>query len=134
MIVVDANVIVYAFIPCDLTGSARAAIEGVAGVMVPRLWRQEVANALAVITRKGLLSAEQATQAFDDALTTFLNREREVDPQQAFREALTSGLSAYDSEYVTLARTFQCPLVTNDRRILTTVPDIAVSLSGALGG
>ena len=127
MIVVDANIIVYAFTQCEFTRSARAVIEGASGVAVPQLWRQEVANALVVIERKGLLSTGQATQAFSDALSIFLIREREIDPLQALREALASGLSAYDSEYVTLARKLKCPLVTNDRRILSAVPDIAVS-------
>ncbi len=131
MIVIDANVIVYAFTPCALTRSARAVIEGAGGVAVPHLWRQEVANALVVIRRKGLFSTEQATQAFADALSTFLTREREVDPQHTLHEALLSGLSAYDGEYVTLARELECRLVTNDGRILKAVPDVAVSLSAA---
>ncbi len=134
MIVVDANVIVYAITPCDLTGTARAVIESASGVIVPQLWRLEVANALAVIERKGLLSVEQATQVFADALGIFLIRERPVDPRQTFHEALATGLSAYDSEYVSLARKFRCRLVTNDRRLLNAVPDIAASLRGASGG
>ncbi len=132
MIVVDANVIVYAFTPCEMTARARAVIEGAGGVLVPRLWRQECANALVVIARKGLLSAKQAKQAFAEALSTFVIREREVDPQQALDGALSSGLSAYDSEYVTLARELRCRLVTNDMRVLKAVPDIALSLSAAV--
>ncbi len=61
-------------------------------------------------------------QAFTEALSTFVIREREVDPQRALDGALSSGLSAYDSEYVTLARELRCRLVTNDGRILKAVP------------
>ena len=133
MIVVDANVIVYAITVCDLTAIARSVIEHAEGVIVPRLWRHECANALVVLSRSGLLSSKDASKVFAGALEAFIGREREVDPRLTLREALSSGLSAYDSEYVALARGLECRLVTNDGRILKAVPDTALSLSAAAG-
>ena len=131
MIVVDANVIVYAITVCDLTAISRSVIEHAEGVIVPRLWRHDCANALVVLSRSELISSEDATQVFSEALDAFIGREREVDPRLTLREALSSGLSVYDSEYVALARGLGCRLVTNDGRILTAVPDVALSLSAA---
>ena len=42
--------------------------------------------------------------------------------------ALDCGLSAYDAEFVVLARQFDVPLVTADREILRSATDVAVSL------
>jgi len=125
VIVADANVILYALTPGERTSSAREALEGADGVAVPRLWRLEVANALAVMVRRRLLTRKEATQAFAGALATFSSREHEVALDAALRIALESGLSAYDAEYVALARELGCPLLTNDGRIVREAPDVA---------
>ena len=129
MIVADANVILYALTQGEHTAAARKALEGEDGVAVPTLWRLEVANALAVILRRGLLTPEEATQAFTGALATFSSREHDVAPDAALRIALESNLSAYDSEYVALARQLGCTLVTNDRRIIREAADVARPLT-----
>lgn len=38
---------------------------------------------------------------------------------------MDSGLSAYDAEYVALARELDCTLLTNDGRIVREAPDVA---------
>ena len=129
MIVADANVILYALTPGEHTATARRALEGADGVAVPTLWRLEVANALAVITRRGLLTPEEATQAFTGALATFSSREHEVAADAALRIAIDSALSAYDAEYVALARELGCTLLTNDGRIVREAPDVARPLA-----
>jgi predicted nucleic acid-binding protein len=130
VIVADANTILYALTPGEHTEAARAALESADGVAVPALWRLEVANALAVITRRGLLTREQGSQAFTDALATFSSREHDVAPAAALSVALESNLSAYDAEYVALARELTCTLVTNDRRIIREASDVARPLTG----
>ena len=125
MIVADANVIVYALTPGEPTSLAREALERADGVAVPALWRLEVANALAVIVRRGFLTPKQATEVFAGAVTTFASREHETAPDAALRIALESSLSTYDAEYVALARALGCTLVTNDARLLRKAPDVA---------
>lgn len=39
-----------------------------------------------------------------------------------------SGCSAYDCEFVSLARRLHVPLVTNDRQVLKAFPALAISL------
>ncbi|MFW6313566.1 MAG: type II toxin-antitoxin system VapC family toxin, partial [Spirochaetota bacterium] len=72
----------------------------------------------------------EATKAFTGALATFSSREHEVAPDAALRIALESGLSAYDAEYVALARELGCTLLTNDGRIVREAPDVARQLVG----
>lgn len=125
MIVADANVILYALTPGEHTAAAREALERADGVAVPKLWRLEAANALTVIARRGLLTPEQATEVFARAARTFGPREHQTPPDAALGIALTSGLSAYDAEYVALAREIGCTLVTNDARLIREAPDVA---------
>ena len=128
MIVVDANVILYSVTACEQTDRARTVLAADDLVVVPRLWRAECANALCVLVRRGALSAESGHRALRAALDVFTDRERDIDPEAVWTVALESGLSAYDAEYVALARALGCPLVTNDRRVLTAVPDVALPL------
>lgn len=128
MIVADANIILYALMTGERTAAAREALERADGVAVPPVWRLEVANALAVIVRRGLLSREQAEELFSGALAAFSSREHTTAPDAALRTALVSTLSSYDAEYVSLARALKCSLVTNDARILREAPDVALPL------
>jgi len=129
----DANVILYALTPGEHTPAAREALEAADGVAVPALWRLEVANALAGIVRKGFLRPERAVEMFAGAISTFAPREHEVAPGAALQMALESNLSAYDSEYVALARELGCTLLTRDARILREAPDVARPLVDASG-
>ena len=128
MIVADANVILYALTPGERTSSAREALEGADGVAVPRLWRLEIANALAVMVRRRLLTRKEATQAFAGALATFSSREHEVALDAALRIALESGLSAYDAEYVALARELGCDYSPTTDGSLVAAQDVAQPL------
>jgi predicted nucleic acid-binding protein len=122
VIVADANVILYALTSGEHTSAARETLERADGVAVPKLWRLEVANARAVIVRRGLLTPEQSTEVFAGAVNTFASRERETAPDAALGIAMQSGLSAYD---VALARELGCTLVTHDARLLREASDVA---------
>ena len=50
-----------------------------------------------------------------------------VDGAAVLELALASGCSAYDCEFVTLARQLDTALVTSDRKLLTTFPETASS-------
>jgi predicted nucleic acid-binding protein len=52
-----------------------------------------------------------------------------VDGAAVFRSALDLGLSAYDAEFVVLARALGTPLVTEDHQILEAAPGVAVPLA-----
>ncbi|HEV8408250.1 MAG TPA: hypothetical protein VGQ34_09990, partial [Sphingomicrobium sp.] len=46
--------------------------------------------------------------------------------------AASSGLSAYDCEFVALAQSLAVPLVTQDRAVLKAFPDLAMTMEGFL--
>lgn len=54
---------------------------------------------------------------------------RQVDATRVIELAVGSGCSAYDCEYVYLAEALAVPLVTSDKKLLTSFPEIAVSMS-----
>ena len=131
MIVVDANVMVYAVTDTGHTGRAREVLQSASAIAVPRLWRAESANALVTLARAGYLDPRAALSVYEQLLGAFVRSERDVDSMACARTALQEGLSAYDAEYVTLARNLGCRLVTNDGRLLSAVPDVTLSLAEA---
>lgn len=134
MIVVDANLIVYAITETDMTEAARAVVESAEGVAVPALWQSECANALVGLTRRGYLDIETALEMYRDARAVFAPRETQVNREAAIRVADERRLSAYDAEYLVLAQELGCKLVTNDRRLVEAAPETAVDLQTAQGG
>ena len=56
------------------------------------------------------------------------NKEFELDSASLLEMIENSTLSAYDCEYVVLAKKLGIHLITNDKKILKSFPDLAVSL------
>ena len=54
-----------------------------------------------------------------------------VPHDRVIETALECGLTAYDAEFVVLARTLGVPLATSDREILEGAPDVALSVRDA---
>lgn len=133
MIVVDAQVLLYAALPYDLSPTVRS-IRLVDDVWVaPPLWRSEFRNALAGHMRRRSLARRAAERAFADAEELLIE-----EPRPATSAVLglveTSPCTAYDLEYVAVARSLDVILVTNDRQILDSFPGTAVSLESFAGG
>lgn len=92
--------------------------EGMRAV-VPALWQLEVANVLAMVQRRKVLSGE----AMEDALRyleSFVVTLAEVDGyvpgiRQAFSLAQDLQLTAYDAVYIELAQRERLPLATLDK-------------------
>lgn len=72
-------------------------------------------------------------QATAESLLT--SREYAVESGDVLALAAASGRPAYDCEFVALARSLGCPLVTSDRQLLASFPETAVALTayGAAG-
>ncbi len=51
-----------------------------------------------------------------------------VDSSKVLRLATDSGCTAYDCEFVSLAKSLNISLVTSDKKVLLAFPDIAVSM------
>lgn len=127
MIVVDTNVITLFFIPGSLTLEAEMAAHKDEWC-APLLWRSEFRNVLALYIRKNLLSFDKACQYMKTAEKLLWNREYSVRSDTVLQCVRESRCSAYDCEFVALARDLGLKLVTTDGGILSHFPKNAVHL------
>ena len=133
MIVVDTNVIGYLYLSSAYSEQAERALLKDAEWAAPLLWRSELRNVLALYMRKGWLSLEDAVRIMDEAVRLMAGREYAVDSVQVLELVEKSTCSAYDCEFVALARDLGVPLVTVDKQILRDFPREAVSLEAFVG-
>jgi predicted nucleic acid-binding protein len=134
MIVVDTNVIGYLYLPSERHMQAEQALRKDPLWLAPLLWRSELRNVLALHVRKGLLSLANAQQIMEAALRLMQGREYETSSHPVLALAAASTCSAYDCEFVALAKDLNIPLITVDKQVLKQFPDIAVSLAEFVGG
>jgi predicted nucleic acid-binding protein len=128
VIIVDTNVLAYLFLQGEHTSQAEAARRQDKVWAAPRLWRSEFRNVLAQYLRRELLTLQDARRMVDRATEMMEGHEYEVSSLYVLELVSQSTCSAYDCEFVALARDLQVPLVTTDRQILREFPSIAVGL------
>jgi predicted nucleic acid-binding protein len=92
------------------------------------LWRSEFLNVLTACLRKGIVSLEVAIETAGEAELLMESGEFSVGPLDVLKLAAQSRCSAYDCEFVALARELNVPLVTTDKQILSDFPGTAVPL------
>ena len=129
MIVVDTNIIAYLYLPCAYTPFAERLLAHDADWVAPLLWRSELRNVLALYLRRQQLSFDQVLTIQGEAESLLAEGEYEPDSLQVLRLVQRSDCSAYDCEFVALARHLGVRLVTQDKKVLAAFPEIAVSLS-----
>ncbi|HSJ65083.1 MAG TPA: type II toxin-antitoxin system VapC family toxin [Gemmatimonadaceae bacterium] len=134
MIVVDTNVIAYLHIPGQWTADARAALVRDAAWAAPLLWRSELRNILATYVRRDELPLPEAILVQHAAEELMAGREFTVSSSDVLQISAEAKSSAYDAEFVALARRLAVPLVTADRRLTTRFAGWAVSLREFAGG
>ncbi len=128
MIVVDTNIIAYLLINGDKTASATDVARKDPEWAAPRLWRSEMRNVLALYVQRGVFSRRAAVLIMEEALATMQDREFEVESGRVLELAESSGCTAYDCEFVSLAERLSVPLVTSDKKLLSAFPDLAISM------
>jgi predicted nucleic acid-binding protein len=127
MIVVDANVLVYFTAATGrLRQLARIARARDAAWIAPPLWRSEHRNALFGYLRRAELAVDEAIDAQISA--ELVVSTRWVGTDEIIAAGNRSSASAYDCEYVALARRLGVPLVTADRKLAESFPDTCVVL------
>lgn len=131
MIVVDSNVIAYLYLPGAHTAAAEALLERDEDWAAPLLWRSELRNILAGYLRRGTLSLETARAIQFEAESLLADGEHEVDSRLVLELVRDSDCSAYDGEFVALARTLGVKLVTLDRQLLKAFSRDTVPLPAA---
>ena len=133
MIVVDTNIIGYLYLHSPRSSQAEQALFKDSTWAAPILWQSEFRNVLVQYLRKHLLSFEDAVRIMEEATRLMAGREYAVASMAVLALVNTSSCSAYDCEFVALAKDLKVPLVTVDKQILREFPNIAVSLDAFVG-
>jgi len=129
LIVVDTNTVAYYLIQGERTAEAREVWRKDPDWIVPRLWRHEFLNILALYAQQDGLSVEQCREVWIRSQELLGNREHEPDMLGAFDIAVEHTISAYDAEFITLAKQHGVRCVTSDTALLRKFPEIALSMS-----
>ena len=131
MIVVDSDILAYLHLPGVYTAQAASLLETDSEWVAPILWRSELRNVLTGHMRRGGLGVEEARRLQWEAEDLMSGAEYDVDSGSVLELAARSGCSAYDCEYVALARQLALKLVTMDQEVLRAFPEVAIPLTGA---
>ena len=134
MIVADTNLIAYFTIPGDRTPLAKQIFREDSVWAAPRLWRSEFQNVILIYLNQGLYTLNEGLEFMRSAENLVQYGDYRMASDQVIRLAHRSRCSAYDCEFVVLARELGVPLVTADRKISMTFPDTAISLEDFLHG
>lgn len=133
MIVVDSNTIIYLHVQSEKTDLALRALQKDPYWVAPPLWESEFRNVLAGYIRRHILKPDDAKLIMKSALQTMEGREILPSFDLVLDLIAESDCSAYDCEYVALARHLKVKLVTSDHKILRNFPETATDL-GAFSG
>lgn len=129
MIVVDTNVLVYAVRPGELTEAALAAKRQEPDWLAPAFWRLEMRNVLALSMRVHGMELTTACEAYAAAEELVDDLPQELAAEGALDLCRQASISAYDAEFVLAARRLDLRLVTADRRLARSCPEVAVLLT-----
>jgi predicted nucleic acid-binding protein len=128
MIVVNTNIIGYLYLSSEYSVQAEQALLKDSQWAAPVLWRSEFRNVLAQHIRKNILSLKDAGQIVEEATLLMHGREYEITSLQVLQLVAESICSAYDCEFIALARDLNVPLVTLDRQLLNQFPNDTIPL------
>jgi len=128
VIAVDTNIIGYLYLSSERSAQAERALLKDSQWVAPVLWRSEFSNILALYMRKNILSLADAIQIMDEATSLMQSGEYEVLSTQVLQLVQESACSAYDCEFVALARDLDVRLLTVDQQMLKQFPNEAISL------
>lgn len=134
MIVADTNIIVHLFVESGSSSLARLVLLRDPYWTSPILWKSEFRNALVKCLRGGVLEQDQAFKIMTAAETLLSGHEYHVASGDVLDLAAGMGCSAYDAEYVVLARGTHVPLVTTDKELIEKFPETAVTPETFLAG
>lgn len=134
MIVADTNLLAYLNIEGAFNQAARQVVLRDSEWVAPVLWRSELRNTLITCLWGGLIGRDEAFAIMTDAETMMAFNEYDVASDDVLELAASSGCSAYDAEFVVLARDLGVPLVTLDKELLEKFPETAVTPETFLAG
>jgi predicted nucleic acid-binding protein len=132
MIVVDTNILAYLYLNSDNSSQAERLLTLEPNWIAPRLWKSEFRNVLALYLRKAILSLEDALLILRQAESLMLGNEHEVSSVPVMQLVQSSDCSAYDCEFVALAKMLGIPLITADKKVIGAFPGIAYTIDDFL--
>ncbi len=127
MIVADTNLIAYLLLPGERTRDSERVYEKDPHWIAPLVWRSEFRNVLAPYMQREEMTLEVAVELVDLAEMLMRGNEYTVASEEVLSLAAQSRCSAYDCEFVTLARQEEVSLVTTDRELLAAFPSTATA-------
>jgi len=128
VIVADNNLLVYLYVSGTRTSQAEAVFQRDPLWVSPYLWRSEFRNTLTGLVRWKTITLETAHHIANRAEAWMTGREYTVSTDQVLDLAGRSNCSAYDCEYVALAKELGVSLITADRAVLKAFPTVAISI------
>ena len=128
MIVVDTNAMIYLLTGVGPGEEAAEHLSRDPEWAAPALLMSELRNVVVRLVRAGRMDMADATAICRDAQDILGDRMACVPSGPVLELAMKEGLSAYDAEFVVLARRLNVPLLTADRALQEAAPDVAVPL------
>jgi predicted nucleic acid-binding protein len=127
VIVVDTNVVARLVLPGQGADLAEEVHQRDPEWVAPPLLYSEIRNVLVMMIRRRDLRVEQAIRVAARAVEIMKGDQVPVATPDVLELAERSGCTAYDCEFVALAKELDAMLVNSDRQVLTSFPDTAVS-------
>jgi predicted nucleic acid-binding protein len=130
LIVADTNLVAYLLMNGRYSALAEKVFAKDPRWAAPLLWRSEFQSVLLKCVREGRFGTTDAMQIAGAAEILFAGNEYVMgasDPEVLRIAVEVPGCSAYDAEFVALARELGLPLVTADERLLKAFPGTAVA-------
>ena len=127
MIVADSNLIAYLLIPGDKSELADAVLLKDADWAVPLICRSEIRNILTLYMRHEGMSLAQGRTTMEKAERLWNGREYAVPSDDVLELTYRHDVTAYDGEFVVLAKQLGIPLVTFDKAVRKAFPALALS-------
>ncbi len=132
MIVVDTNIISYMYLPTKYSDLVEQLLEKDPQWAAPILWKSEFRNVLSGYLRKELFDFDSILAILQEAENLLADYEYQISSFQVLKLVSESDCSAYDCEFVALAKHLNTKLVTQDKKILRNFPQTAYSLESYL--
>lgn len=127
MIVADSNLIAYLLIPGDKSALADKVLLKDADWAVPLICRSEIGNILTLYMRHEGMSLAQARRTMERAETLWNRREFAVPSYEVLELTFHHNITAYDGEFVVLAKQLGVPFVTFDKPLRRAFPNLAIA-------
>lgn len=127
MIVADTNTIAYLYLPTAQTDDVVSLLHKDPQWVAPLLWRSEFRNILALYIKKGIIDLTTAVAMQSQAEQQLADREYTVNSMDVLALASDSGCSAYDCEFISLAKSLNVKLITGEKKLIQMFPEVAIT-------